>query len=146
DEVTGPRSVKIWSLLLLVSFAGGAAYAQDKNDKTDKPDKPDKPDKNDDRAAEKKVERAAGGGVMDLDRVAAVVDNTIILESEVISRATPMLAAAEADQRTALDDAGKLQLWRTTFRKALDAMVEEQLIVDAASEAKLEVNEDEVQK
>jgi peptidyl-prolyl cis-trans isomerase SurA len=129
--VTGPTHVKLWSFLLLVGLAV-PAFAQKK-------------DQNDDRLPETKVDRAADGKAMDLDRVAAVVDNTIILESEVLQRATPMLADAEQREQN-LDPNAKLQLWRTTFRKALDQMVEEQLIIDAANEAKLEVNEDEVQK
>jgi parvulin-like peptidyl-prolyl isomerase len=128
--------VKLWSLLLVVGLVAhepAPAYAQDKKDK------------NDDRAPEPKIDRATDGRAMDLDRVAAVVDNTIVLESEVLQRATPMLADAEQRDPN-LDANGKLQLWRTTFRKALDQMIEEQLIVDAANEAKLEVDEGEVQK
>jgi len=99
-------------------------------------------DDNDDRPVEKKIEKAAGAKSMSLERVSAVVDNTVILESEVVQRAAPLLA--EATEPT--DPQAKLRLWRTTFRKALDQMVEEQLIIDAATEAKLEVNDDEVQQ
>src|SRR5262249_42592975 len=97
-------------------------------------------DQNDDRPPEPKVE-GAGSSAM-LERIAAIVDDTVLLESEVASRALPLMG----DAANTTDEHAKAQAWRTEFRKALDQMVEEQLIIEAATEAKLEVNEDEVQK
>jgi parvulin-like peptidyl-prolyl isomerase len=116
----------VWGLGLALAAAPAPAHADD----------------NDDRPKEKKVDKAAGAQALSLERVSAVVDDTVILESEVVQRAAPLLAEGEQPS----DPQAKVQLWRTTLRKALDQMVEEQLILDAAREAKLEVADDEVQK
>jgi parvulin-like peptidyl-prolyl isomerase len=99
-------------------------------------------DDNDDRPAEKKIDKAPGGKAISLDRVSALVDDAVILESEVVARAAPLLAESEQPA----DVQAKVQHWRQTFRKTLDQMIEEQLVLGAAREAKLDVAEDEVQK
>jgi len=99
-------------------------------------------DEGDDRAADRKVEKAPGGRGISLDRISAVVDNQVILESEVVQRAAPLLAETEQPS----DPQAKLQLWRQAFRKTLDQMIEEQLIIGAATEAKLDTTDDQVQK
>lgn len=76
-----------------------------------------------------------------LERVSAVVNDTVILESEVVQRAAPMLAEIES---VAAED--RAREWRQILRKTLDGMVEEQLIIEAATEAKLEVTDEEVDK
>jgi peptidyl-prolyl cis-trans isomerase SurA len=76
-----------------------------------------------------------------LERVSAVVNDTVILESEVAQRAQPMLMELETS-----DPQARARETRQVMRKVLDQMVDEQLIVEAALEAKLEVNDDEVQK
>jgi parvulin-like peptidyl-prolyl isomerase len=78
---------------------------------------------------------------MTLERVSAVVNDTVILESEVVQRAAPMLAEIDS---VAADE--RAREWRQILRKTLDSMVEEELIIEAANEAKLEVADDEVQR
>jgi peptidyl-prolyl cis-trans isomerase SurA len=78
---------------------------------------------------------------MVVERVSAVVNDTVILESEVVMRAAPMLADIST-----VDAQERAREWRTILRKVVDQMVDEELIVEAAAEAKLEVTEDEVQK
>jgi parvulin-like peptidyl-prolyl isomerase len=83
------------------------------------------------------------GEKVTLERIVAVVDDTVILDSEVAQRAMPLLAQSGT---SAADPDARAQAWRQTYHTALDQLVEEQLIIQAAAEAKLEVNEDEVQK
>lgn len=125
---TGLSIVKLRSaaFALTVGLVGVSAHADD----------------NDDRPLETKVETAPGGKAAIIERVSAVVDDTVILESEVAQRSLPLLAESEAGT----DAQARLRAWRSAFRKALDQMIEEQLIIGAAQEAKLEVTDDEVQK
>jgi parvulin-like peptidyl-prolyl isomerase len=83
--------------------------------------------------------------VMVVERVAAVVNDTIIMESEVAQRALPIIAEAEQNDPT-LDPKAKLDQYHTTIRQVLDQMVDEQLILEAGADAKLEVTDEEVQK
>jgi peptidyl-prolyl cis-trans isomerase SurA len=76
-----------------------------------------------------------------VERVSAVVNDTVILESEVVTRASPHLA-----EITTLDAQERSREWRQALRKTVDQMVDEELIIEAANEAKLEVTDDEVQK
>jgi peptidyl-prolyl cis-trans isomerase SurA len=76
-----------------------------------------------------------------LERVSAVVNDSVILESEVVQRAAPALAEIET-----IDAQERAREWKQILRKTVDQMVEEQLIIEAAAEAKVEVGDDEVQK
>jgi peptidyl-prolyl cis-trans isomerase SurA len=76
-----------------------------------------------------------------VERLSAVVNDAIILESEVVQRATPMLMEIES-----LDAQERAREWRQILRKTVEQMVDEELIVQAAAEAKLEVSGDEVKK
>src|SRR5262245_36725226 len=77
-----------------------------------------------------------------VERVAAVVNETIILESEVLQRATPQLA--ELDQ---LADANeKKRQYHAIARGTTEAMVDEELVLQAAVEAKLEATDEEINR
>jgi len=76
-----------------------------------------------------------------LERVSAVVNDSVLLESEVAQRAQPMLMEMEAT-----DAQERARETRSILRKVLDSMIDEQLIVEAAEEAKLEVSNEEIQK
>src|SRR4051812_3509283 len=76
-----------------------------------------------------------------VDRVAAVVNEDIILESEVEQYALPMMRAP-IDTST---DAGKKQM-ADLKRKALDNLIESKLVQQQASELKLVVSNDEVDR
>jgi parvulin-like peptidyl-prolyl isomerase len=68
-----------------------------------------------------------------VERVAAVVNDVVVLDSEVTQRAS---AIGEEDAQKA----------KSSVRQVLDQLIDEELILGAAAEAKLEVNDDEVQK
>ncbi len=68
-----------------------------------------------------------------VERVAAVVNDVVVLDSEVAQRATTM---GEEDPQKS----------KSSVRQVLDQLVDEELILGAAAEAKLEVSDDEVQK
>ncbi|HKA88570.1 MAG TPA: peptidylprolyl isomerase [Haliangiales bacterium] len=68
-----------------------------------------------------------------VERVAAVVNDVVVLDSEVAQRAA---STGEEDPTKS----------RTSVRQVLDQLVDEELILGAAAEAKLEVSDDEVQK
>jgi peptidyl-prolyl cis-trans isomerase SurA len=76
-----------------------------------------------------------------LERVVAVVNDYVILESELDARLVPMRAEAEqiADPNERKRRLAKLA------SQVLDDMVNEQLIVQAAEQAKIEVDSSEVQ-
>src|SRR5688572_10198106 len=73
-----------------------------------------------------------------LERVVAVVNEHIILESELADRILPDLAD--------LDEAERKKNWKTIARERLEQMIDEELAEQAAAEAKLEVTDDEVVK
>jgi len=75
-----------------------------------------------------------------VDRVAAVVNDAIILESELARRVVPLAA----DLEDISDIAERARRQKLLAGKALDDMVNEELILGAAEEAKLEVSEKEV--
>jgi peptidyl-prolyl cis-trans isomerase SurA len=76
-----------------------------------------------------------------VERVAAVVNDQIILETEVVQRAAPMMGEVQTT-----DPKERAREWRTILRRTLDQMVDEELILEAANESKIEVTEDEVKK
>ena len=75
-----------------------------------------------------------------LDRVVAVIDNAIVLQSELYTRVMPMIA--DLDQIT--DERERTRRTTQMTRQILDEMVNEELIVQAAVEAKLEVDPKEI--
>jgi parvulin-like peptidyl-prolyl isomerase len=77
-----------------------------------------------------------------IERVVAVVNDTVILESELYQRAAPELA----DLNDITDPREKQRQFKLKLRRVLDDMVDEELIIQAAAEAQLEVSDDEVDK
>lgn len=78
-----------------------------------------------------------------IERVLAVVNDTVILESELTQR-VGAFAATELQDIT--DVRERSQKWRTLVRNELDRMIDDELMVQAAAEANLEVTPDEVDK
>jgi peptidyl-prolyl cis-trans isomerase SurA len=82
----------------------------------------------------------AGRKALVLDRVAAVVNGSVILESELETRMVPLLAGLES-----IDDPRERERRQAKLRtQLLDDMISEELVVQAAREAKLEVEPKEV--
>lgn len=77
-----------------------------------------------------------------VERVVAVVNDTIILESELMQRVAPHAA----ELQDVSDPRERQRQWRQIVRAELDRMIEEELIVQAAAEANLDVTEEEVEK
>lgn len=75
-----------------------------------------------------------------VDRVVAIVNNAIILQSELYTRAAPMVA--DLDQIP--EERERTRRTKQMIRQILDDMVNEELIVQAALEAKLEVEPKEI--
>lgn len=107
------------ALLLLVaaSWAGGRAHAETKP-----------------------ASRNAGQKVS-LERVVAIVNDSIILQSELDARLTPMIAQAQAIP----DEGERKRRLAKLSSQILDEMVNEELIVQAAVASKIEVETSEVQ-
>ena len=76
-----------------------------------------------------------------IERVAAVVNDKVILESEVVRRARPMLMGLEEE-----DPATRARTIRSVVRRTLEEMITEELMVIAADEAQLEVKTEEVDR
>ena len=76
-----------------------------------------------------------------LERVVAVVNDSIILQSELEARLVPVRAEAEQIQ----DPTERRRRLAKLATQVLDEMVNEELIVQAAEEAKIEVDSSEVQ-
>ena len=85
---------------------------------------------------------APPGRTVVIERVAAVVNDSIILESEVVQRAAPLLG--ELDRIT--DPAERQRQWNALQRQVLGEMIDEELVLAAADEAKLEVGDEEVNR
>lgn len=81
------------------------------------------------------------GKKFSLDRVVAVVNDSVILQSELDARLAPVRAEAEqiADPQERARRLAKLS------SQVLDEMVNDELIVQAAADAKIEVDSSEVQ-
>lgn len=77
-----------------------------------------------------------------VERVAAVVNETVILESEVAQAAAPQLGQLEEIE----DLRQRQRQFQAILREALETMVNDELILQAAEEAKLEVTDDEIDK
>jgi parvulin-like peptidyl-prolyl isomerase len=82
-----------------------------------------------------------GGKKMALERVVAVVNDAIILQSELEARLVPVRAEAEQIQ----DPTERRRRLAKLASQTLDEMVSEELIVQAAEAAKIEVDSSEVQ-
>lgn len=81
------------------------------------------------------------GKKVPLERVVAVVNDSIILQSELEARLVPVRAEAEQIQ----DPTERRRRLAKLSTQVLDEMVNEELIVQAAEEAKIEVDSSEVQ-
>lgn len=81
------------------------------------------------------------GHKLRLERVVAIVDDAVILQSELEARLLPL--RAEAEQIADLDE--RKRRVAKLAGQALDEMVNEELIVQAARSAKIEVENSEVQ-
>ncbi len=91
--------------------------------------------------ARAEVKAAAPRAPITIERVSAVVNDHVILETEVVARST-----ASASELQASEPQARAREWKSLLRKTVEQMVDEELIVEAAVEAKLEVSDDEVQK
>ena len=76
-----------------------------------------------------------------VDRVVAIVNDTIILESELRAR----LASMEPDLQSITDPKERARRLDKLKTQMLDEMVDEELIVQAAAEARIDVDASEVQ-
>ncbi len=92
-------------------------------------------------AAAQKTTSPNAGKKMALERVVAVVNDSIILQSELEARLVPVRAEAEQIQ----DPTERRRRLAKLSTQVLDEMVNEELIVQAAEEAKIEVDSSEVQ-
>ena len=81
------------------------------------------------------------GKSMDLDRVVAVVNDAVILQSELDTRLIPVRAQAEE----IADPAERQRRLAKLASQVLDDMINDELIVQAAEAAKIEVDSSEVQ-
>lgn len=77
-----------------------------------------------------------------VERVVAVVNDAIVLESELTQRAAPLLGEVEK----ATDSREKKRQAQNLLGQALDEMIAEELMMQAATEAQLEVTDDQVKK
>jgi peptidyl-prolyl cis-trans isomerase SurA len=84
---------------------------------------------------------ANSGKRIDIERVVAVVNDAVILQTELDARLVPL--RAEAEQIT--DPAERKRRLAKLSSQVLDEMVNEELIVQAAEQAKIEVDSSEVQ-
>ncbi len=86
------------------------------------------------------LDSAEGGSRVLVDRVAAVVDDSIILHSDVMMRAGPFLA----DVQGIADPQERARRLEDVQEQVLDEMIAEELIVQAAEQAGVEVTEQEI--
>jgi parvulin-like peptidyl-prolyl isomerase len=77
-----------------------------------------------------------------VERVAAVVNDSIILESEVVQRAAPDMSALDSVE----DPRQRQRQWQKILQTTADEMIAEELMQQAAEENKLEVSAEEVEK
>ena len=91
--------------------------------------------------AETKPASRNAGQKVSLERVVAIVNDSIILQSELDARLTPMIAQAQAIP----DEGERKRRLAKLSSQILDEMVNEELIVQAAVASKIEVETSEVQ-
>ena len=116
----------VFMVTVVLAGSGTLAHAdKGKKAKAEKADKADKP----------------SGHKLIVERVVAVVNEAIILDSELRARMIPMMSEAEdiADPKERERRLAKIQ------SQALDDMVNEELIVQAADAAKIDIDATEVQ-
>ncbi|MBL0217840.1 MAG: peptidylprolyl isomerase [Myxococcales bacterium] len=123
------RKLKVLALII-APVLGLRVAAAAPDDKADKPDK-----------VEKKPTSPNAGKKIVFERVVAVINDSIILRSELEARMVPVIGEAQqiADQKERERRIDKLR------GQVLDEMVNEELIVQAADAAKIEVESSEVQ-
>jgi peptidyl-prolyl cis-trans isomerase SurA len=92
-------------------------------------------------AAAQKPASPNAGKKLTLERVVAVVNDAIVLQSELEARLVPVRAEAEQIQ----DPTERRRRLAKLSTQVLDEMVSEELIVQAAESAKIEVDSSEVQ-
>jgi peptidyl-prolyl cis-trans isomerase SurA len=92
-------------------------------------------------AAAQKPASPNAGKKLTLERVVAVVNDAIVLQSELEARLVPVRAEAEQIQ----DPTERRRRMAKLSTQVLDEMVSEELIVQAAESAKIEVDSSEVQ-
>jgi parvulin-like peptidyl-prolyl isomerase len=132
------------SILILV-LLGGVAYGQPPPGATPPPPKEEPPPPAAQPApakvAPRKPPTGKPGQKMVVDKVVAIVNDAVILHSELMRRVAPLTADLDevADPRERKRRQDKLK------SQVLDEMVNEELIVQAAGESKLEVSAKEVQ-
>jgi parvulin-like peptidyl-prolyl isomerase len=126
-----PRRVAVLSFLLAL-LASSAAFAQKGDDDLG-------PRKRDQRDNKKKPAKASGKAYL-LERVVAVVNDAIILASELDVRLLPMLPDLEGIE----DEGERMRRLEKLRLQTLEDMINEELIVQAAAEAKIEVEPKEV--
>lgn len=81
-----------------------------------------------------------GGQALLVDRVAAIVGDDVILESDVKARAGPMLSDVEG-----IADADERERRRAdVVERVLDQMIEEELMMQAAGQANVEISDQEI--
>ncbi len=81
------------------------------------------------------------GKTVMVDRVVAVINNDIVLQSELMARSAPMVA----DLNSITDPRERARRRDKIIDQALDDMINEDLVVQAANEAQLEVKDKEVE-
>jgi parvulin-like peptidyl-prolyl isomerase len=132
------RTLASRALTALVAAAIAAAVSPGARADDDAPAKPEKkPAK-----GGKKAPAKSGRKPVTVDRVVAVVNDTIILESELYMAAAPLMGELESIQ----DPREKQRQFKALLRQVLETMIDDELIVQAAGEASLEVGEEEVDK
>lgn len=93
-----------------------------------------------DARAQKKPKKESAGRVL-VDRVVAVINEEVILHSELMRRVVPLSADLEQ-----ISEAREKERRRDKLKdQVVDDMINEELIVQAAVESKLEVSAKEVQ-
>lgn len=93
-------------------------------------------------AKAKKAPTVKGPKPIVVERVVAIVNDSVILESEVYQRAAPQLGDLEQIQ----DPREKQKQFKELLRHTLDDMVDDELILQAAAESELNVTDEEVDK
>ncbi|GAB4529972.1 MAG: hypothetical protein Tsb0020_46620 [Haliangiales bacterium] len=120
-------AVGLW---LLAALAAGPALAQEGADTAAKPAK-----------GKAKAADTDSGNFVLVDRVVAVVNDTIILESELDARMLPLMPGLQNIE----DPRERARRQRKLREQMLDDLVSEELTIQAAREAKLAVEAREVQ-
>ncbi len=77
-----------------------------------------------------------------VERVIAIVNDSVILESELYQRAAPQLG----DLEQISDPREKQKQFKALLRQTLDDMVDDELILQAAADSELTVNDEEIDK